>query len=141
MSIDAICHLPVWGLSRHDGSHLWMWSTWPKLREGSVHRVMKAWGYEFHSHIIWNKVVMGLARYVRTQTEVLCFGVKGKAHRHLLEKDQRDIVTIKRSGRHSEKPEEFRRIVERLSPGPRIELFARHSAPGWDRWGSEAPDA
>jgi N6-adenosine-specific RNA methylase IME4 len=34
-------------------------------------------------------------------------------------------------GRHSEKPEEVRRLIERVSPAPRIELFARRPAEGW----------
>ena len=41
---------------------------------------------------------------------------------------------------HSRKPDEVRdRIVELLGDLPRIELFAREAAPGWDCWGKEAP--
>jgi N6-adenosine-specific RNA methylase IME4 len=42
-------------------------------------------------------------------------------------------------GRHSEKPADFFALAERLSPGPRLELFARQARPGWDGWGDEYP--
>jgi N6-adenosine-specific RNA methylase IME4 len=40
-------------------------------------------------------------------------------------------------GRHSEKPEIVRRLIERASPSPRLELFARRLTPGWYAWGHE----
>ena len=40
---------------------------------------------------------------------------------------------------HSHKPEEVYDIIERVSPGPYLELFARRSRPGWDAWGNEIP--
>ena len=56
--------------------------------------------------------------------------------------DQRDILGVRSArgkGKHSVKPDEFRRLIETLTPGPRIELFARRHPPGWDVWGVEAP--
>ena len=48
------------------------------------------------------------------------------------------VQVIKRSEKHSSKPEEFRRIIDALYPrGKRIELFARKKVPGWDAWGNE----
>ena len=41
---------------------------------------------------------------------------------------------------HSAKPGEFYDLVETVSPGPRLELFARRARPGWDAWGDQAPD-
>ena len=39
---------------------------------------------------------------------------------------------------HSKKPEEARRrIVELMGDLPRIELFPRQKADGWDAWGNE----
>ena len=38
---------------------------------------------------------------------------------------------------HSHKPEEQYAIIERCSPGPYLELFARRSQPGWDAWGNQ----
>jgi MT-A70 len=42
-------------------------------------------------------------------------------------------------GEHSEKPEEVRRRIERLFPGPYLELFARKPVDGWAMWGNEIP--
>lgn len=36
---------------------------------------------------------------------------------------------------HSEKPPAFLDLVERVSPGPYVELFARAPRLGWDSWG------
>ena len=138
MSLDELCRLPVWGLSHHAGCHLWLWCTWPKIRDGWHEKVMQAWAFEWQGQITWDKERMGLGRYLRNQTEALLFGVRKKMP--LLARDQPDIVRAKRATRHSEKPDVFRKIVERISPGPRIELFARQAADGWDRWGLEAPD-
>jgi len=41
-------------------------------------------------------------------------------------------------GRHSAKPEAFIDLVEQVSPGPYLELFARRQRLGWDTWGNEA---
>ena len=38
---------------------------------------------------------------------------------------------------HSHKPEEQYAIIERCSPGPYLELFARRKRPGWHSWGNE----
>lgn len=40
-------------------------------------------------------------------------------------------------GRHSQKPEEMRRMIEKVSYPPFIELFARERVEGWDAWGNE----
>ena len=40
---------------------------------------------------------------------------------------------------HSEKPELFQDLIERMSPGPRLELFARRQRLGWTVWGNEVP--
>ncbi len=41
-------------------------------------------------------------------------------------------------GKHSKKPEEIRdRIDKMFNIYPRIELFARQHAEGWDCWGNE----
>lgn len=48
------------------------------------------------------------------------------------------VAEIASETRHSEKPTEIRhRIVELLGDVPRVELFARTKAPGWDAWGNE----
>jgi len=143
MSEDDLMQLPVRQMVDPEaGAYLWMWVTWPKLRDGLPQALLEAWGFLWKSEIVWDKIKMGLGYYARVQTEVLIIAVS----RNLRDKErfkfrsQRDIVSLRSSRRHSEKPAEFRTMIERLSPEPRIELFTRHEAPGWDRWGLEAPE-
>lgn len=119
-----------------DQAHLWMWITWPKIRDGHAHRLLKAWDLSWKGEIVWDKDKMGMGRWLRVQTEVLVLGVKGKSPRRC--DDLRGLYR-EASKDHSEKPEAFYEMIERFSPGPRIELFARVAHEGWDRWGKEAP--
>jgi len=135
MTLEALCALKVATLAHESGCFLWMWTTWPMIREKAPHAVLEAWGFRWAGEIVWNKVAFGVGRWFRLQTEILVLGVRGDVK--LLENDQRGYLEKRRS-RHSVKPEEARAIIERLCEGPYIELFARRSAKGWDRWGDEA---
>lgn len=44
-------------------------------------------------------------------------------------------------GVHSEKPPLFLDLVEQMSPGPYVELFARAARLGWDSWGNGYEEA
>jgi N6-adenosine-specific RNA methylase IME4 len=70
----------------------------------------------------------------RANTEAALLATRGAPMR--LANDVHQIV-IAPSAAHSEKPEEARRRIERLYPGPRLELFAREAVPGWTVWGNE----
>lgn len=72
------------------------------------------------------------------RAEVLALGVKDNLK--VLSDCVDPVVRIRRA-RHSEKPEQFQDLVEKLSPGPRVELFARRGRTGWDWWGWEATTA
>lgn len=136
MSVEDIEALPVGALLPSEGGHVWMWTTWPMIRDRVPHRVLEAWGLEWSGEITWDKEIIGAGHYIRSQTEVLILATRNKLP--LLHADQGGIVRVKRSRKHSEKPQEFRALVERLSPGPRIELFSRVAVEGWSRWGLEA---
>jgi N6-adenosine-specific RNA methylase IME4 len=85
---------------------------------------------------VWDKVRFGMGYHFRKQTEVLIYATRGDKVR-MLRKNQKDIVSIPRT-KHSEKPAEIRTMIESLSPGPRLELFARERPEGWDVWGNQA---
>jgi N6-adenosine-specific RNA methylase IME4 len=141
MDLDDICRLPVPQLCHADGFVVYLWCTWPKIRDGYHQRVFDAWGLTWRSELIWDKVGMGMGRWLRKQTELLLVaGPKDRAPLKPLRRNQRDLVSVPKMRKHSAKPREVRKIVETLSPGPRIELFARVHAPGWDVWGREAPE-
>ena len=80
---------------------------------------------------------MGLGNWTRSNSEICLLATKGKPKR--ISGSVRSIV-LSPLQQHSRKPAEIRdRIVELMGDLPRIELFAREAAPGWDVWGNEAP--
>jgi N6-adenosine-specific RNA methylase IME4 len=136
LDLQGICDLPVRELAHPDGCHLWMWTTWPMIRDGSPHRVVSAWGFRWVGEVVWFKGErLGVGRWLRPSTEVLILAERGK--KKLLRYNQRGHLHKDKS-RHSEKPGEFYKLIESLSSGPRIELFSRRSCKDWDRWGLQA---
>lgn len=135
MSLEAIAALPVGDLALKAGAHLWMWTTWPMIRDGAPHKVLQAWGFRWVGEMVWVKPGLGVGRWLRPATEVLVLGVRGTLP--LARNNVRALMEEPR-GRHSEKPEAFAQLVEGCSPGPFIELFARTARKGWDRWGNQA---
>lgn len=130
MDLDAICALPVAEITATN-AHLYLWVTCSDLSSGLA--VMRSWGFVYKTIITWSKVGhLGLGAYFRTQTEHVLFGLKGSLPTTAT--DQRNIFEARKRG-HSVKPPEFGDIVERSSPGPYVELFARAPRLGWDHWG------
>ncbi len=144
MTLEDIKALPVKDIAA-DAAHLYLWVPNALLPEGL--EVMKAWGFQYKSNLIWHKVRKdgepdgrGVGFYFRNTTEIVLFGVRGKNARTLAPgRSQVNILkTMKRE--HSRKPDEFYGIVEACSPGPFLEMFARGSRPGWSTWGNQADD-
>lgn len=122
---------------------LLMWATYPMMREALF--LIDAWGFTYKSIAFqWvkqnrsgNGYFFGLGRWTRGNTEPCLLAVKGKLKRASNAVSQLIMSPIRE---HSRKPDEVRdRIVELLGDLPRIELFAREAAPGWDCRGKEAP--
>jgi len=142
MRLDDIKALPVAELAE-EKSHLYLWVPNALLPEGL--EVMKAWGFEYKTNIIWEKIRhdgapdgRGVGFYFRNVTEMLLFGIRGGKNRTL--DPARSQVNIIRSVKreHSRKPDEVIPLIEACSPGPYLELFARGDRPGWDMWGNQA---
>jgi N6-adenosine-specific RNA methylase IME4 len=95
---------------------------------------MDAWSFSYRSAITWVKPQMGLGRYFRSATEHLLFGVRGRAPIAFRSQPTWLFAPVQD---HSHKPEEQYAIIERCSPGPFLELFARRKQPGWDVLGNE----
>jgi len=136
MTVKQICDLPTWQLLHKDGAHVWMWTTWPMIREGAPHKVLAAWHLRWVGEMVWVKPGLGVGRWLRPSTEVLVFAVCER-NLPLRRYNQRGHLEAKRLG-HSRKPDEFYALIESLSPGPYLELFARRRRKGWLRWGNEA---
>ncbi|MCW2538719.1 MAG: hypothetical protein JWN95_444 [Frankiales bacterium] len=115
-----------------DTAHLWLWVTNASLWAG--HQVMEAWGFTYRSILTWIKPHFGMGQYLRTQTEHLLLGTRGRAPVLFRGQGSWFYAPVQE---HSHKPEEQYAIIERLSPGPYLELFARRPRPGWHVWGNE----
>jgi N6-adenosine-specific RNA methylase IME4 len=134
---ELLC-LPI-GNWAADNAHLYLWTTNSFLVE--AHELVKAWGFEYKTLITWvkrkpvNDNWIGMGFYFRGVTEHVLFAVRGALS--IKEKDQANLFYAPRSG-HSEKPQTFYDIVERMSHGPYLDVFARKQRMGWDTFGNEA---
>lgn len=131
MTLERIKAMPVGDLAA-ENAHLYLWC-YPATRY-IAEDVMRGWGFEFKDEFVWGKDQMGLGQYFRHAHETLLLGVKGKLPVKF--RGQRSFTMLPRQD-HSHKPEEVHVMIQRLSPGPYLELFARRPMPGWDVWGNQ----
>jgi len=143
MSLDEIKELNVAEVCAKN-AHLYLWVPNALLPEGLA--VMEAWGFRYISNIIWAKRRKdggpdgrGVGFYFRNVTEVLLFGVKGSMRTLPPARSQVNMIET-RKREHSRKPDEQYDLITSCSPGPYLEMFARHPQSGWITWGDEAPD-
>jgi N6-adenosine-specific RNA methylase IME4 len=138
MTVKDIMALPVTDLAE-DNAHLYLWATNNYLK--AALSVMDAWGFDFKTMITWGKDKFGLGQYFRGQTEHCLFGVRGNLPYKIIDGKRQQGTTLILSPRreHSQKPDEMRTMIEKVSYAPRIELFARERVDGWDAWGDEIP--
>lgn len=132
MSIDEIEALPIPKIA--DGNcHLYIWITNRTFQKGF--RLFNAWGFRYITCLTWIKPHYGVGNYFRSQTEHVMFGVKGQQSlkRH-------DVGTWFEAPckKHSEKPDEFYRLVESCSYAPYIDIFGRREREGWSVWGENS---
>jgi len=114
---------------------LFMWATNPLLED--AFSVINYWGFKYKTTIVWKKVMsLGMGFWWRGQTEFLLFATKGKVKAFRMQ--EKNIIECK-VGKHSEKPEEFRQLINRATIGMpnKLELFARKNIEGWSCWGNE----
>jgi N6-adenosine-specific RNA methylase IME4 len=130
MSLDQICQLPVSQLASYS-AHLHLWTTNNFLLE--ARRVIDAWGFSYKSCFVWVKEQMGMGNYWRVSHEFLMLGVRGRLR--FADLSLRSWLQATRTS-HSTKPDVVRELVERASPGPRLELFGRRTCPGWTVYGN-----
>ena len=119
-----------------DNAVLFLWSTSPHLPEAL--EVIQAWGFKYKTSFVWDKVRHNFGHYNSVRHEFLLVATRGACTPDIGEKVP-SVQRIERSNRHSEKPEEFRQIIDRLyTHGHRIELFARTATENWETFGNEA---
>lgn len=134
MTLDRIKAMPVGALADED-AHLWLWVTNATMRAG--YDVAESWGFNVRSPLTWVKFRLGLGNYLRNSTEHMLFATRGKAP--VLYRAQPTWINAPVTD-HSHKPEEQYALIERVSPGPYLELFARRrplSTSDWSVWGNQ----
>ena len=140
MTVDEIKALRVAAVAAED-AHLYLWTTNGYLPH--AFDVVLAWGFQYSTMLVWAKNLMGggLGGAYGISTEFCLFCRRGS-----LKASGRAAGTWfnwkrpydeRGKPRHSAKPPEFIAMVEQVSPGPYLEMFARDRRLGWDSWGNE----
>jgi N6-adenosine-specific RNA methylase IME4 len=133
METEDICILPVQELAEDD-CVLFLWATAPKLPEAL--QVMQAWGFDYKTCIVWDKIKHNFGYYFSVRHELLLIGGRGSSTPDNSELHD-SVISIERSDRHSEKPQYFRDLILKMYRGKKIELFAREKPEGFDVWGND----
>ncbi len=140
MELEEIKALPVGELADKNCA-LFLWTTLPMMEEAL--QVIRSWGFTYKTAaFVWIKlnrqgsgIFWGMGYWTRANAEICLLATKGNPKRRARNIHQ---VIISRVEEHSKKPDEARRRIEALlGDVPRIELFARRPASGWDVWGNE----
>ena len=141
MTIDEICALPVKDIADED-CVLFLWVTYPILQE--AFRVIEAWGFTYSTAaFVWVKKnkrqdtpFVGCGAWTRANSELCLLATRGNVMR--LDASVSQVVESPIE-EHSKKPDVVRDLITQLvGELPRVELFCRNPAEGWDVWGNEA---
>ena len=143
MTVEAICALPVADLAEDD-AHMYLWIPDRLLIEGVAQQVLSAWGFKPGRVIVWwAKRNPGLGRFPRAAHEAIVLGVRGSLAYSDEAANTASVQDWKQpyangGKQHSAKPDGMLDLVERASPGPYLEMFARRARFGWDYWGDQS---
>jgi len=138
MSIAELCAMgpKIREMTEHNAV-LFLWVTSPLLEE--CFPVIEAWGFQYKTSFVWDKIKHNFGHYNSVRHEFLLICTRGSCTPDT-KKLVDSVQSIPKSSIHSQKPEEFRAIIDMLyTHGKRIELFARIEAKrdNWDTWGNE----
>ena len=137
--IEAIHGSSVWNIEAQ--AHFWCWATSNHLQDALF--LIEALGFRYVSSAVWIKVKdaklqQGLGQYMRHAHEWLLFSVRGAAMVPPARQRPCSVIVAQRT-EHSRKPDAAYDLIESVSPGPYLELFARAQREGWQSWGAESP--
>ena len=133
MTVEEICKEPIGDLVENN-AHLHIWTTNGFLKD--AFQVIEAWGFTFKSCLVWIKPQLGMGNYWRVSHEFLLLGVRGNLT--FQDRTCRSWIEHPRT-RHSKKPFKVRELIERVSPGPYLELYGREEQPRtqWTVYGNQ----
>lgn len=128
---EIVTHKP----NASNDSILFLWATAPKLLEAI--EVMKAWGFEYKTHAIWDKEIIGMGYWFRGQHELLLVGTKGTPGCPIETERISSVIREKRTV-HSKKPLAVYEWIEKTFPEKtKLEMYCREARKGWSVWGNE----
>lgn len=137
LTVDELCMMKV---PAADNAHLYLWTINSYLPY--AFKIMANWGFVYSTTLVWAKAPMGggLGGCYGLATEYCLFGRRGSLP--AMRRIGRNWFDWKRPYKnghpqHSAKPPEFMQMVESVSPGPYLEMFARNKRDGWHSWGNE----
>jgi len=134
MTVDEIAAMDIKSLAE-DNAVLFLWVTSPILRESF--KVIDAWGFEYKSSFVWDKIKHNMGHYNSVRHEFLLVCTRGSCTPDNIKLFD-SVQSIERT-EHSEKPQFFREIIDTLyTHGRKIELFARKKVEGWEAFGNES---
>lgn len=143
MSVEDGCKMKVSELAADD-AHLYFWTTNQYLMQSL--QIIESWGFKYSTTLVWAKNAMGggLGGNYKITTEFLIFATRGS----LKAKKQHTGTwfNVKREYEngypcHSRKPTFFHELIESVSPGPYLEIFARRQRSGWDVFGNQVENS
>lgn len=140
MTLQEIAAVPVGELAEDD-AHLYVWTTNRFLED--TFGIVRGWGFRPAQVLVWCKPPMGVGfgGAFTVTTEFVIFARRGSLpHARRQDSSWWKWSRVYENGHiaHSAKPDAFQDLVEQVSPGPYVELFARRDRLGWDTWGDES---
>ena len=114
--------------------NLFIWTTHKKLPFAV--ELIKKWGFNYYSTFTWVKNTGLTLQGVFRNSEFVIFGYRGKYDIPFTGKAMPTAFNGK-TGKHSEKPNEFYDLIKDKTQSPRIDLFARKKHDGFTAWGDE----
>jgi N6-adenosine-specific RNA methylase IME4 len=122
-----------------DDAALYLWTTGPMLKK--AFEVIEAWGFEYRTGAVWDKISLGMGHWFRINHEHLLVARKGTFPPPREDLRVSSVIREKKRG-HSQKPDIVRTwLTEWYPDAKKIELFAREHFEGWSAWGNEVPDS
>ena len=134
MPIEDIAAVPI---EAHAQEHAALFLWCPEPLRFEVKPVIEAWGFTHKSAFVWDKVDHNYGHYLSVRHEHLLICTRGSCRPDRQVPMLDSVQTFRRSDVHSEKPKEFRKMIERLYNPPYLELFARHVVDGWTTYGNQ----
>ena len=133
MTLEEICNIPIKNIVDKNAV-LFLWVTSPILEE--CFQVIKAWGFEYKTSFIWDKIKHNMGHYSSVRHEILLLCIKGTYP--IQNKKLYDSVLSEERTEHSKKPNYYYEMIENLYPnGIKIELFSRNKREGWISYGNQ----